>query len=199
MPCLCDWECQEEGSSPWGRQQNFGGAESRYLQTQSFVVQKLDADPGTGDRYACPSFPEFSNTPATTSWWTNISEFPGSEKGPEGVSGYKTLFDRAGVSSACSVFNFPVYNYATSLKREKHFLGGWIAFEDDGLMAGWDGCGYIHVTLSGFQSSFENGATLIDPDLCPDGKFGYDPRCRGWYATGRDKYFNSSTPLHVTG
>jgi hypothetical protein len=199
MPCLCEWECQEEWSSPFGCQQTPDGIEPRYLQTQNFVVQKLDADLNTGNRKSCPSFPELSNTPATTSWWTNISEFPGSEKGPSNAFGYETLFDRAVVSSACSVFNFPVYNYATSLKREKHFLGGWVAFEDDGLMAGWSGCNHAHVSFSGWSSSFENGATLIDPDLCPNGKFGYDPRCRGWYADGRDKYMNFTSPVHVTG
>ena len=198
MPCLCDWECQEEGQSPWGCQQPPEGIESRYLQTQNFAVQKLDSDPKTGNRNSCPSFPDFSNTPATTSWWTNISEFPGSEKGSSNAFGYETLFDRAVVSSASSIFNFPVYNYATSLNREKHFLGGWIAFEDDGLMTGWDGCNYAHVTFSGWSSSVENGATLINPDLCPDGKFGYDPRCRGWYADGRDKYMNFTSPVHVT-
>jgi hypothetical protein len=196
MPCSCDWECQQEMAYPWGCLE-YNVSDSRYLQRNEFVVQKLDSDPVTGNRKSSPSFPELSNSPINTSWWKDVFELPGAEKGTA-ASGYRTLFDRVAVSSASSIFNFPVYNYATSLNREKQFLGGFLAFDDDGLFTGWNGCNYGHATYSGFESSPVNGAFLVDPVLCPEGKFGYDPRCRSWYAIGKEKYLNWSIPVHAT-
>lgn len=44
------------------------------------------------------------------------------------------------------------------------------------------------------MSSEKNNASVIAPDLCPLGKYGYDPRCRRWYSRGK----NSQTPLQIT-
>jgi hypothetical protein len=198
MPCSCDWECLRENKELFPCIADYNVTDSRYLQRQNFVVQKLDADPVTGNRHSSPSFPAFSDFPNSTSWWQDVSSLPGSEVGPNGASGYKTLYDRVVVSSSSAVLNFPIYNYATGLGNEKRFLGGYLSFEKDGLFFGWAGCYYSHSFLSGFQSSVANGATLIDSSLCPDGKYGFDPRCRSWYATGRDSYLREQTPIHVT-
>lgn len=198
MPCPCNWECLRENKTAYPCTSNQNFSDSRYLQRQNFAVQKLDSDPATGNRTSSPSFPEFSYSPNTTSWWQNVSSLPGSEEGSASASGYKTLYDRVAVSSSASIFNFPVYNYATGLGKEKTFLGGFLSFEDDGLFFGWGGCYYSHSFMSTFQSSDENGAFVIDPILCPEGKFGYDPRCRSWYATGRETYFSDEAPVHVT-
>jgi hypothetical protein len=196
MPCSCDWHCLRENKEHYPCIADYNVTDSRYLQRQNFVVQKLDSDPATGNRQSSPSFPEFSDFPNTTSWWQNVSSLPGSDA--SGASGYKTLYDRVAISSSSSVFNFPIYNYATSLGKEKTFLGGYLSFEADGLFFGWAGCYYSHSFLSDFQSSSANGAAAINSVLCPEGKFGYDPRCRSWYATGRKTYFNDEAAVHVT-
>lgn len=54
------------------------------------------------------------------------------------------------------------------------------------------------MTASLFQSTEDNLAAVISPELCPEGKFGYDPRCRDWYATGKKKYNETVSPVYVT-
>jgi hypothetical protein len=66
------------------------------------------------------------------------------------------------------------------------------------MMAGYDGCGHQAANLAFWQSSLDNGAYLIAPDLCPYGKYGYDPRCRDWYASGKNQYETSGAPVHIT-
>lgn len=42
--------------------------------------------------------------------------------------------------------------------------------------------------MSKWQATVENKAEEFGgKELCPVGKWGYDPRCRGWYAQGRDR------------
>ena len=48
------------------------------------------------------------------------------------------------------------------------------------------------------MSTYENGASLIDDDLCANGKYGYDPRCRSWYVQGRKTYLENDVPAHIT-
>ena len=201
-PCSCDWEyglnktdgsCDMDGSV----------IDSRYLQQQWFEVQKLDSDPVTGSRRSSPSFPTYLNSPESTFWWKNVSELPGFEHGPSGASGYKTLYDRVVVSSASSVFNFPIfnypsYNYPSGTRSARTSYGGYLAFADDGLVMGWSGCDNWHSSVSHFVSTNDNGASLIDKDLCANGKYGYDPRCQGWYAHGRESYLREDVPAHVT-
>ena len=196
-PCSCDWDY---GRNVSGGNCDIGGStiDSRYLQQQWFEVQKTDSDPVTGNRRSSPSFPNNLNSPESTVWWKNISNLPGSEVGFTNASGYKTLFDRAVVSSASSVFNFPIYNYPIGAHKPRTNLGGYLAFADDGLMMGWSGCDDWHSSVSNFISTFENGASLIDEDLCANGKYGYDPRCRGWFEQGRESHLQHFIPAHVT-
>lgn len=49
-----------------------------------------------------------------------------------------------------------------------------------------------------FESSEDNQAYLINEDLCPKGKFGYDPRCRAWYSDAKQKALNSGNGVHIT-
>ena len=51
-----------------------------------------------------------------------------------------------------------------------------------------------------WQSTSENGAAELRPDLCPLGKYGYDSRCRGWYQQGKEKAMagtNETSHLHL--
>ena len=50
--------------------------------------------------------------------------------------------------------------------------------------------------VSFLVSSEANGGAQLQPNLCPLGKYGYDPRCRKWYVDGKKKAFFSG--LHIT-
>jgi hypothetical protein len=179
-PCDCKWKnlrgvkCQNFTNDP------------RYLQRPFFCGQAQDADPSTGDRRDV-SFPAHDVTPNTTLWWTNISDLPGADRArlPQG---YKTTFDRVGVMSAAAIAIVPLHNYMDGLERSKHFLGVYTGFENDGMFIGYSGCSPSEFTeMSKFQSTVENEASSYGGnEICPIGKFGFDPRCRGWYAEGRD-------------
>lgn len=195
-PCSCDWDYGWNATG--GNCDMDDRIDPRYLQHQWFEVQKTDSDPVTGNRQSSPSFPTSLNSPENTVWWKNISNMPGFEAGPTSASGYKTLYDRVVVSSASAVFNFPIYNYPSGVRKPRTSFSGYLAFADDGLLVGWSGCDDWHSSVSNFVSTFENGASLVDEDLCANGKYGYDPRCRGWYEQGRESYVQNSIPAHVT-
>jgi hypothetical protein len=179
-PCDCRWrdprsiECQIFSNDP------------RYLQLSFFCGQAQDADPSTGDRNNV-SFPLHDVTPNTTLWWTNVSDLPGADRGRP-PQGYKTTFDRVGVMSAAAIASVPIHNYVEELGRSTHFLGLYTGFENDGMFTGYSGCSPFEFTeMSKFQSTEENEASRYGGnEICPIGKWGFDPRCRGWYAEGRD-------------
>jgi hypothetical protein len=77
-------------------------------------------------------------------------------------------------------------------------LGVYVAFQDDGMMTGISGCDYAGANQAFFQSSSANGAYKVNPELCPEGKYGYDPRCRDWYASGKGEYDESHDPVVIT-
>jgi hypothetical protein len=211
------------GAKPWPGCFDYpNGSDTRFLQQFHFSVQSMDADNVTGNRFSSSSFPMFGNTSATTFWWTNASLVPGSRKGAN-ATGYETTYDRLRVSSAAASVYFPIYNYATSLGRKKPILGTYIGFEEDGLFQGFDGCYGFHGEVAFARSNKNNRAAEIAPSLCPEGKYGYDPRCRDWYvrhyfknrcsffkskthanlscyryATGKRMYDKSQIPVHVT-
>ena len=51
---------------------------------------------------------------------------------------------------------------------------------------------------SHWKSSEENGGGKLRPEICPLGKHGYDPRCRGWFDAGKKLAKEGGNPLHVT-
>jgi len=89
----------------------------------------------------------------------------------------------------------PLYNYDTS---DDKALGSYIGFEADGMLAGHSGCDIDYASYAFWLSSESNGAAELRPELCPLGKFGYDARCRGWYADGKAKADSGAGHLHVT-
>ena len=140
----------------------------------------MDAGNTTGNRNSSPSFPELGSTPDTTYWYSNPTEVPGAHKGAN-ASGDETTYDRMRVSSAASVVYFPIYNYATSLGNKKPILGTFMGLEKDGMFHGADGCYGFDGEIPHAVSSQANRAAEIAPHLCPEGKYGYDPRCRDWF------------------
>ena len=185
--CPCDWDdtfepirsCTEE----------FDRHESRRRQARFYSVLELDMDPLTGGRLNVTSFPA---SPEETIWNYNASELPGAEKGAN-AAGFETTYDRLRVSSALAVVEFPLFNYRNAAGYERQILGSFIGFEADGMFSGFTGCSHVHSTTSFFVSDEGNKAFLIAPELCPEGKYGFDPRCRDWYSTTR-----KSSTLHMT-
>ena len=176
-PCDCEWndirgvECQNYREN------------SRYFQRRFWASQRHNADVLTGDRSAV-EFPFIDISPEKTSWWDNVTEVPGSESG-ENSSGYNTAYDRVRVLSAVAIVEFPIYNYAGGWSERAKYLGTHVGLAADGMVSGFSGCDFSFAQFAHFESTAANGAAAIRGDLCPLGKFGFDPRCRGWYADGK--------------
>jgi hypothetical protein len=192
VSCACEFDDPRQGTCA-----AYPDTDSRLLQGRSYVSQARDFDPVTGRRDASTSFPQLNYSPETTSWWNNTSEMPGAYKGAN-ASGYETTYDRVRVSSAMAIVDFPIYNYATRLGSTNEDLGTGIAFDADGLFTGYMGCSDAHAYGSRFVSSEENRAAEIAPELCPIGRFGFDPRCRDWYANGKNRSLVLGEAVHVT-
>eukprot|EP00529_Nitzschia_sp_RCC80_P002698 CAMPEP_0113449536 /NCGR_PEP_ID=MMETSP0014_2-20120614/5351_1 /TAXON_ID=2857 /ORGANISM="Nitzschia sp." /LENGTH=1855 /DNA_ID=CAMNT_0000340819 /DNA_START=9 /DNA_END=5576 /DNA_ORIENTATION=- /assembly_acc=CAM_ASM_000159 len=194
-PCDCAWE------DPWAgnmRCQNVP-ADSRAIQRWWYMNQARDFDPETGNRLQSKSFPEWDYSAESTSWWTDPDLLPGTSKGVN-ATGYTTAYDRLRVISALSTAAFPIYNYVSNTyTNDRHTaFSTYVAFEGDGTFTGYAGCNYDFKTYANFVSSEENRAYVINEDLCPLGKYGYDPRCRQWYKDAKDDALNGVQGVHIT-
>ena len=140
----------------------------------------------------------WGTTPATTWWWNETSELPGAYKG-KNASGHETAYDRLRVISALSVASLPLYNYITVADnlRFRNLIGTYFAFEADGMFTGYTGCEHGYIKYSNWLSEKKKGY-LINDDLCPREKYGYDHRCRGWYAFGKETELVDGLPLYMT-
>lgn len=159
------------------------------------TVGQADDIGRTGVRYKT-SYPELATTPSTVSWWNDTVYMPGHEKlGLAG--GYKTTYDRVRVTAAMGIVAFPVYNYNPGFGEESN-LATYVGFEADGMMTGFQGCSQGHAISWPFWKSGNasgNGGAELRPKLCPQGKYGYDARCRGWYDTGMKLAMDEETRL----
>lgn len=192
-PCDCEW------NDPWGRECDNFSVRTRQLQRMWFLAQARDFDPDTGARTSIDSFPEFDFNPVSTKWWTYPNDMPGAEKGLN-ASGYETTYDRLRVSSAAQTIALPLYNYhgAQGVSGPRTSASSYIAFEADGGYLGYAGCNYDASRYARFLSSGENDAFLVNPELCPVGKYGYDPRCREWYGDTKRKAIWQNGFIHLT-
>jgi hypothetical protein len=164
--CDCAWNNQQSQATchdyPKG---------SRNLQRSYWLCQSDDADQN-GNRYNT-SYPKNSFSPASTSWWTDQASVPGWNDTDITETGDANLFLRLGGVAAVPVFE-ALFNYPEVKDTN---LGFYAAFEADGLFVGYDGCDSSqHVQLLTFKSTIDNGASFLRPELCPLGKYGYDPR-----------------------
>lgn len=192
-PCACDWEDLNDLACA-----NVDVTDSRNLQERFFYCQARDFDVATGFRNDASSFgPGVDDSSNATRWWDDVEKVPGARKSVN-ASGFSTTYDRVRVSSAMALVDIPLYNYVTQMGRPKHLLSTLVAFQADGLVTGYDGCGHHEGLVSSFVSNERNRAFEIAPGLCPEGKFGFDPRCRAWYSTGRALYEGLRQPIHIT-
>jgi hypothetical protein len=192
-PCDCKW------NDPWTQQCTNFDNDTRPIQKAYFLGQARDADNVTGNRLNASSFPALDYSPETTLWWNNLSELPGAYKG-RNASGYETTYDRVRVISALAVVSMPVYNYATTARSLNNHtaMSSNVFFEMDGSVWGYSGCYVAYGHSVYFQSSEDNRAFLIEPDLCPLHKFGYDGRCRSFYADGKRSAVEERNPMYIT-
>lgn len=192
-PCDCQWR------DPWGRDCDDFSVRTRFLQRMWFLCQARDYDPITGARPKSLSYPEFDFNPVSTKWWEDVDDLPGAEKG-ENASGFETTYDRVRVISALQTVSLPLYNYFNipGFKGSRTSFSSYFAFEADGGYLGYSGCNYDASRCAQFKSSEENGAYLVSPELCPVGKYGYDPRCRTWYSETKRKALYQDGFIHVT-
>ncbi len=192
-PCDCDWH------DPWERDCDNFSVRTRPLQKMWFICQARDYDPETGERSISTSYPEFDFNSVSTKWWTDADDLPGADKGVN-ASGYETTYDRLRVSSALQTITMPLYNYFNidGFQGSRSSFSSYFAFEADGGYLGYSGCNYDPSRYAQFQSSEENGAYLINPELCPVGKYGYDPRCRPWYSETKRKSTWQDIFVHIT-
>lgn len=189
QPCDCDWGWHKEGEICT----NYDERDSRPLQKLHVASQKDDAWPD-GTRNYTSSPPASSEA---TNWWTDLSEMPGSSIVTD--TNYGTSFHRAKTASAMASVLIPFYNILLDMSPpglpEVPYLA--LMFENDGMVVGFSGCTPFSAAVSPFWSSSEaNGGAQLQPNLCPLGKYGYDPRCRKWYVDGKKKAFLSG--LHIT-
>ena len=152
----------------------------------------LDAD--TNGNRNSTTFPNHSYSPATTMWWSDIDQLPGSENRGSLASGYETSYDRLRVASSVPLYQV-LYNYD---EFKSHALGVFVGFEADGLFVGYNGCRLTrNAGRSRWVSSESNGAEKLRPELCPKGKYGYDPRCREWYHTTKNLSLDKDYAVYV--
>ncbi len=144
---------------------------SRHLQKSFWACQSDDADE-KGNRLTS-TYPKTSYSPESTVWWGDQESVPGFDNATIGNTGYANLYERLRTAAALPLFE-AMYNYP---EIKDSTIGIYLAFESDGLFVGYNGCSSAnHVAMSRFQSTVENGAARLRPELCPLGKFGFDPR-----------------------
>jgi hypothetical protein len=184
--CDCDWLYPTESCM------NYSEVEGRNLQVPYFVASS-DAALRNGTRMTT-DYPENSVSPETTAWWDGYNDLPGSG-GNETATSLSTTYSRVRTISAFPIFQV-LMNY--DIKQENS-INHAFSFEEDGTFFADAGCFNAQNGWAAFwQSTDENGAARLRPELCPVGRYGYDPRCREWYDTGRTRAIQHGDSLYVT-
>lgn len=166
--------------------------DTRYLQQVTYTGQ-MDDSWADGDRNVS-NYPSNSYLPNATNWWLEYANMPGSDLGTTS-RGHDTSYERLRMASA-NPMHMALYNY--DIKKE-HALSSYVAFEADGMIVGYSGCrSYSNSKMPFWKSSESNGAAEVRPELCPLGKYGYDPRCREWYGTGKEMAEIDEGALYIT-
>eukprot|EP00977_Amphora_coffeiformis_P023461 scaffold13448_cov180-Amphora_coffeaeformis.AAC.1 len=179
--CDCQWK-----DSPDDCTNN-----TRHQQMLYTVVQS-DGALQNGTRWRT-KYPEICISPLTTEWWAT-EDMPVQTNTSTSSLRYGTSFDRARIANAASPAVLAIRNYRV---EQPHGMGQYVAFHDDGMFVGSEGCStHRHSTLAYFRSTEVNA--LINQDICPVDKFGYDPRCREWYDSAKNKAHDAGIALFVT-
>ena len=192
LPRPCEWEDPLNNTCD----PTITRADVRPDQNILYAGLKEDAYPN-GDRNFT-SYPAIGFFPNETEFWNNMTEMPGAQAGAN-ATGHETTFARVRTLAAAAVVAVPLFNYPLSGSGNRlhrsHTTG--IGFDADGMFGGYFGSDQNIPSYAHFQSTEENGAYLINETLCPLGKYGYDARCRGWYAVGKEIEARKEAPLFM--
>ena len=166
--CDCAWNERgyEDLCSEFPREST-----SRRLQTKFWLSEMTNTS--DGDR-SFTTYPAAHFSPESGFWFDEQSMVPGVEIGLS-IPSYSTMYDRIRTSAAVPVMH-PLYHYGLGEGKETTLTLG-IGFEADGTWVSYEGChSSLFASLSSWSSKMENGAPQLRPELCPLGKYGYDPR-----------------------
>ena len=156
-----------------------------------YIIVQSDGTLANGTRWGT-AYPDTSTSPETTKWW-KTEDIP-IRSNSSSSSLYASSFDRARISASTSPVLAAIENYRVS---RPHAVEAFMAFNDDGMFLGSPSCiAHRHPYRAGFESTETNAA--INSELCPKGRFGYDPRCREWYDAAKKKFLDSGAALFVT-
>ncbi|KAL7547634.1 hypothetical protein ACHAWF_010919 [Thalassiosira exigua] len=133
---------------------------------QKAYFESLSQDTNVdGSRYET-KLPFAATSPNLTAWWDNITVLPRTS-GDFSSSNYDTTHKRVQIISALSSVFMPLYNYDKSNGKT---VGLYVAFEADGMLAGYTGCNSGFAMYPFWNSTEDNGAAKLRPELCPLGK-----------------------------
>ncbi|CAB9499287.1 expressed unknown protein [Seminavis robusta] len=196
--CDCDWSMNNPD-----RPCTVYDFDTRPLQKKFWVSSSQDVEPN-GDR-SSTTHPLVANASNETEWFRSVEEVPGSPENPiDGAPSWSnstpsyrrhvTPYGRLRAGAASPIV-LPMFNY--DVHREM-IINNYLCFEADGMYMGYAGCSNVgHARAPFFESDEMNRAAEVRPELCPLGKHGYDPRCRGWYGDAKRAYDTIGTPAHV--
>ena len=168
--------------------------EIRDLQAPYYLVSSDASDPETGSRFST-AFPDVHTNPSNTLWWGDPQSLPGAERAKSNIR-FATTFERLRTSSANPLLS-ALRNYDPEFDVTSYF-----GFEDDGLFIGAGTCEALSHGWGAFgafwKSTVENGGPSFGPSLCPEERFGYDPRCREWYSAGKLETLDEEKAVYLT-
>jgi hypothetical protein len=164
--CDCAWNQRQRPSGMTCSEYPNG---SRDLQVP-YWASESQAALDDGDRPGT-LFPSASYSPETVAFWDDPFELPGWQAGWN-ASGIDTAYDRLRVISALPLLQV-IYNSQTTTDS---VLSIFVAFEADGMIFGYRGCSNtLHASAGHFRIS-EADSSKTRAEICPAGKYGYDPR-----------------------
>ena len=187
--CDCDWSDARKACTQ-STDDAYGGSQ-RASQHPTWFVQSDGAD-ANGDRYAS-TYPACCTSDETTLWYENVVDLPGyGEATP--ATPYATAYERVRNYAFLVAVISPLYNHYLGADRTMQAYAG---VPQDGGLQGFFGCnaktGWADTWVAN-EAAEEygcgpNGCPISGGALCPEGKQGYDARCRPWYSNTEDSEY----------
>jgi len=204
--CECRWDDSQKTCS-YSNDDTYDHT-TRGSQHPSWFVQIDNNDASTGDRSES-SYPsccaeldwdDFGQYSGDTDWYGSVAELPGRgyvDDDDYSSSPYATAYDRVRTYALLAASSMPLYYHYTESDRTVH---AYIGNAQDGGLQGWYGCnannGWADKWQATSKSDFDetcdswsnpnDGPVYGGTALCPEGKIGYDARCRNWYSEAED-------------
>jgi hypothetical protein len=187
-PCDCSWSSLEFGTSTpcFDYKDN-----RRYMQNLWWFGSKQDAWPNGGINSS--SYPKVADAPNRTFWWSNWDSVPGADT-QRSDSQSSTVYEMLKKLSSQSMMQIPLHNY--KIRKQATGTHSYTSFDLNGIHSGYTGCDHLYPYASQFTS--DNSVAEVNPNLCPSGKYGYDPRCQMWYINAKRQHAERKDPLYIS-